>query len=123
LSPDQVRGANVLAACLVPALGFLAATIVLGSGFLFFCTLIFALLALPASAIYFCDAGWPRQAMAAITLVLLAAVLLVVAVGLFERQLPQPLVALAVQLINVLPLAMLASQFAANYLAQVTPRK
>jgi tetratricopeptide (TPR) repeat protein len=123
LSPDQVRGANVLAVCLIVTLGFLVAAIALGSGFLLLCTLMFALLALPASAIYVCEAGWPRHAMAAITLGLLAMVLLVFAVGLLEHRLPAPAVNAVASLVGILPLAMIASQFAAIYLTQVTPRK
>src|SRR5262245_41290166 len=123
LSADQVRGANTLAVCLTATLGCLVAAIALGNGFLLYCTLLFALLALPASAIYVCDAGWPRQAMVAITLVLLAAVLFVMTAGLTESQLPPSLVALAVQIIQVLPLAMIASQLAASYLIQVTLQK
>jgi hypothetical protein len=83
----------------------------------------FALLALPASAIYVCDIGWPRMAMATITLGLLVALLLVVFVGIFERQLP-PVVSTTIgPLVSFLPLALVASQFAAMYLTQVTPQK
>ena len=48
LSADQIRGANVLAACLAATLGCLAAALGTGSAFLLYCTMMFALLALPA---------------------------------------------------------------------------
>lgn len=124
LSADQIRGANVLAACLVVTLGFLAASIWTGNQLLFFCTQMFALLSLPASAIYICDSGWPRQAMTAITLVLAAAVLVVVIAAQFPVKAMPGLIALpALAVILWLPWAMLASQFAAMYLAQVTVKK
>ena len=123
LSNDQLRGANVLAACLATTLACLIAWLSTGSGMLFYGTLMFALLALPASAIYVCDAGWPRIAMTAITLSLLAALLLVLTVGLMEKQLPPSLVSTTLPIVSLLPLAMLASQFAAMFLTQATVQK
>jgi tetratricopeptide (TPR) repeat protein len=121
LSSDQVRGANVLAACLLVTLATLVAAIWIGSPFLLLVTLLFALLSLPASAIYVCDSGWPRQTMALITAGLLAAVVFVLVVGMLD--VPAPLAAAFQGLIGLLPFAMLGSQFAAMYLAQVTPQK
>jgi hypothetical protein len=86
-------------------------------------TLLFGLLTLPASAIYACDSGWPRTTMAVITAGLLCALVLVLVVGLLERQLPPPLVTAVAPLMGLLPLAMLASQFAAMYLTQATVQK
>lgn len=124
LSRDQLRGANVLLVCLVVTLGFLVLTIATGNSFWLFTTLMFALLALPASAIYVCDEGWPRQVMALITLGLLAAVVTVIAVGILPSETTPPgLVDFARTLMRLLPLAMLASQFAAISLSRVTPQK
>ncbi|MEX2176833.1 MAG: tetratricopeptide repeat protein [Pirellulaceae bacterium] len=124
LSPDQMRGANVLAACVMATLLCLAAAIWTGNELLFYCTLMFALLSLPASAIYVCDSGWPRQVMALTTGALLLAVLFLVGVSLTPvRAFPTTLLPLAKAVYQYLPYAMLASQFAANYLAGVTPRK
>ena len=92
LSADEVRGANVLAVCLLATLTCLAASIAWNDKLLFFCTTMFALLSLPASTIFSCHSGWPRQVMVMITVLLL-------------------------------PWAMLGSQFAANYLIGVRPKK
>ena len=123
LSADQVRGANVLAVCILATLGCLVAAVASGIGFLYLVTLFLALLALPASAIYVCDAGWPRQAMVAITLGLLAAIGLVTVGALAEESLPAALQLPVVALLRILPFALLGSQFAASYLSQVTPTK
>jgi hypothetical protein len=123
LSADQIRGANVLAACLAATLLCLVAALAAANGMLLLGAIFFALLALPASAIYVCDEGWPRQAMAVITLALLGAVLIVLTIGLFEKLLPPPLVAWSSDVELMLPLAMLGSQFAAMYLAGVKVRK
>src|SRR5438067_7748244 len=103
LSRDQVLGANLLAACLVVVLGCLILLLTTGNELFFYATLTFAVLSLPASAIYVCDAGWPRQTMAAITLVLLTALLFVLTVGFFETSLPPPVVKWTVGLMSLLP--------------------
>jgi tetratricopeptide (TPR) repeat protein len=123
LSTDQVRGANVLAACLVATGVCLLAAIGMGSPILFYCTLMFALLALPASAIFSCDEGWPRWAAAGMTVVLLAAVLSVLAIGHLPRNAPPVLFMIGVGLMSVLPWGMLLSQFAASYLVGVRAKK
>jgi hypothetical protein len=121
LLPDQVRGANVLLACLVVTLGFAAAALWRQDEFLFRGTLMMAVLSLPASAIFRCAAGWPRKAMMAITLALLAAILLVVLPGLFlaKAMLPKDVVNAHTALQQMLPFALLGSQFAASYLMGV----
>jgi hypothetical protein len=63
LSPDQVRGANVLLVCLVVTLSWLAAAIWRGDAILWFATLLFAALSLPASGIFRSELGWPRITM------------------------------------------------------------
>jgi hypothetical protein len=123
LSADQVRGANLLAGCLLLTLGCLIAYVWVGGELLMLCTIFFVALALPASAIYVCDAGWPRHLMAVITAGLLAALLLAIACfGLAFQLRSVPLLNISLQIIQALPLASLASQFAAIYLTQVTVR-
>jgi len=124
LSPDQIRGANVLAITLIGAISLLVVALGSENGLLFFAALMAVLLLLPASKIYDCDAGWPRQAMAGITFVLLAAVLLLACASALPVKELHPLVLLPVGLtILVLPWAMIASQFAAVYLIGVTPKR
>jgi tetratricopeptide (TPR) repeat protein len=124
LSRDQIRGANVLAVCLVVTLSVMTLGIARGNWIWLYSALMFALLSLPASAIYVCDAGWPRQAMIAITLLLMFAVLVVFSAGMFTAETMPVLVALlTLGLLPILPWAMLGSQFAAMYLANVKPRK
>ena len=123
LSADQIRGANLLAACLLAAILCAALFFVRLNGILIYAALLFVLLALPVSSIYSCSPGWPRQSMIAISLALFAGILLALTVGLLEDTLPRLLVASALPLIDGLPLAMLASQFAAMYLTQATPTK
>jgi tetratricopeptide (TPR) repeat protein/uncharacterized membrane protein (UPF0136 family) len=134
LSQDQIRGANVLAVCLVVTLGFLIGYAATGSELVLVCTVYFGVLALPASAIFLCQAGWPRYAMMAITLGLLAANLFIFVVLAASSALsPQSdpnllliataLIQAAAAILPALPMALLASQFAAMYLTQVTPRR
>ncbi len=123
LSQDQRRGANVLAASLAATLACLVAAIVTGQGLLYYGTVLLTLLALPASAIYLCSRGWPRQAMTAITLVLAAVVGVVLFVGLTKPWWPEGVDEINSAAMSLLPLAMLASQFAAMYLSRVTPEK
>jgi Flp pilus assembly protein TadD len=123
LSADQIRGANLLALCLFGAVAALACFCLTGQELFLLAIIYAALLSLPASAIYVCDQGWPRQLMALITVGLLAMVLTaLVAVG-FEARLPPAAGMLLTPVVTFLPLLMIASQFAANYLAQVTPQK
>jgi hypothetical protein len=95
-----------------------------GNDMLLLCTIFFGLLTLPASAIYSCDSGWPRQTMAAITLGLVAAFGFALAAALLADYWQSGLLQqVALQVFSLLPLACLASQFAAMYLTQVTPKK
>ena len=61
--------------------------------------------------------------MAGITVSLLGAVLMVLTIGLLPRNAAPGLVAVGLGLMALLPWGMLASQFAANYLVSVRPRK
>ena len=121
LSPDEVRGANVLLVCLLVTLAWLTAAIWQGGEILWLATLLFAALSLPASAIFRSQAGWPRNTMTAVTLALLAAILLVVVPMLVvpEESIPVPLMLLIVAVMRVLPYALLASQFLGSYLMNV----
>jgi hypothetical protein len=114
----------VLAACVLAFAGCLTAYLVTGDELLFLSTVMSAAVALPASAIYSCQSGWPRYTMIAITLGLLAAFLLS-AGGIFVAFFvgSKALLDLAAQVMQALPLATIASQFAAIYLTQVTPQK
>jgi len=123
LSPDQVRGANVLVACLVPPVVSLVAWLITGWMILFWSTLLFLPLALPASAVYVCHEGWPRRTMAAVTLGLAAAIVFVLAVGALEAQVPDAIKESALALLGLLPWALIGSQFLAMALVNVTPTK
>jgi Flp pilus assembly protein TadD len=123
LSADQVRGANLLAACLLGVVAAVVGFCVTGREVFLLAIIYAALLSLPASAIYVCDAGWPRQVMALITIALLGMVMVaLVAIG-FEAQLPPGAGVVLAPLVAFLPLLMIGSQFAANYLVQVTPQR
>jgi tetratricopeptide (TPR) repeat protein len=124
LSLDEMRGANVLAVCLIATLATLVAWLITGGRLLFFTMLMFALLSLPASAIYSCNAGWPRRTMAGITIALLCGVLILLSAGMFTPATRPPLLTIVGALLLLgLPWAMLGSQFAAAYLMTVTPRQ
>lgn len=124
LSPDQIRGANVLAVCVLAFAGCLIAYLVTGDELPLLSAVMAAAVALPASAIYVCQSGWPRYTMIAITLGLLASFLLS-AGGIFVAVLvdSKALLNTAAQVLQTLPLATIASQFAAMYLTQVSPKK
>jgi tetratricopeptide (TPR) repeat protein len=123
LSADQVRGANVLAVCIVVTLGCLAAAVATGEEAIYLATLLFVLLSLPASAIYVCDEGWPRHAMMAMTGGLALLVILALAMAISDVAWSTGLAPLARLVAGLLFLPMLASQFAAMYLTRVTPEK
>ena len=124
LSPDQVKGANVLVACLVITLACLGAAIATGHRVLYEATVMCAVLALPASAIYMCEAGWPRHVMTAITLILGALIAFVATVVLLPTAtINQPLRLPLANVMRLLPWGLLASQFAAMYLSRVTQKR
>ena len=123
LSPDQVRGANVLGACLVVTLGWLIVWIVTGDGFARMTTLMFAMLALPASAIFRCDPGWPRRTAMIMTLILLAAILATFVPLAIIRRVDTPL-AIGLMLLGMpVPFALLASQFVSIFLMNARVKK
>lgn len=126
LSDDQRRGANWLGGCL--ACGLIAAGSYLATrqDSLFLLALVFGMLCLPISAIYRCSEGWPRTAMMAATGILFA-IGLVMAIPV--ELLPRPhLVSSLIILMSNLAMSafiigILGSQFLANYLMSVTPRR
>ncbi|MBN2296576.1 MAG: tetratricopeptide repeat protein [Pirellulales bacterium] len=115
LSPDQTKGANLFGLCLLAAIISFIAGLITGSPVLIMTTFAFALLSIPCSAVYRCDKGWPRQAMALYT----AGIALL---GLLA------LIGIAVEIENMgvfgllFFLGVLASTWVANGLITATPR-
>jgi hypothetical protein len=124
LSVDQTRGANVLLACLVVTLSLAAAALVTGTSALWYGVLLFALLSLPASSIYRCEEGWPRRTAALMTFGLLAASVVVVVGTLIPAESLGPAGAKRLEALGgALLFAMIASQFASNYLTSVRAKR
>jgi Tfp pilus assembly protein PilF len=88
LSDDQRRGANLIGLLGLPAVVCLVWWLsnARGSGFAFLGAVYFGLLLFPASAIFSCDAGWPRWCMAGYTLGLSCLMPLSVALTLVDHQ-------------------------------------
>jgi tetratricopeptide (TPR) repeat protein len=124
LSPDQIRGANVLAVCLLVIVASLITALATWREPLFLATLFLTILALPASAIYVCQPGWPRRTMLAITLGLFALIATVTAIDLVPvQQLPAYVRMTSARLLDLMPYFLLGSQFAAMALTRATPRR
>jgi Tfp pilus assembly protein PilF len=125
LFPDQIRGANVLLLCLAATLGWLVAAIWTGNGDIWFIVLQFALVSLPASAIFRCSVGWPRWTMAAITAALLVGILAgnIPVLVLGSQKVPAPLAQLHDGFMLLVVIGLIASQFAANYLMSVRVKR
>jgi tetratricopeptide (TPR) repeat protein len=86
--------------------------------------IVFGLLALPASAVFTCQRGWPRMTMLAATLGLAAAGLLAVAVISFlHPERGSPLAALGMGAFNLFLLGAFLSQWLAIFLATQRPRR
>ncbi len=64
LDGDERRGANLVGSCLLGAVICLVLGLVLGSFPLIMAALGCAVMAIPCSAVFRCDAGWPRRNMA-----------------------------------------------------------
>lgn len=124
LDADQTAGANALAVCLGSALAFVVAALATGSDDCWSLAIVSGLLTLPVTSIYRCDPGWPRRTMAIYTAVLLVVGLLgsipaaIVPVAL--RPLLAPIVSNG---FIVFLVGIFASQFLANYLVAVTPKR
>jgi hypothetical protein len=70
LSRDQRRGSTLVGVLLVPALAGLIAWLITDNALALLAAGYFGFLLLPASAIFACDAGWPRTGMVLYTLAL-----------------------------------------------------
>lgn len=135
LSQDQIRGANLLAAFIIPAYVFLMIGLLAPkphSPFAIMSAWTFGVLVLPASQLYLCDKGWPRNTMAAylITLSSLAAICLLgivtmhlIGLGVVE---PPPRVVMTIMLTLLiypwLKLSTLPSWILANWLTSAKVR-
>jgi hypothetical protein len=114
LNSDQRKGANLLGATLAIAILSLIAFFATGIGSFLGAAFVFGLLALPASAIYQIEAGWPRY------------VMIVAAVGVFLLGSPLMLpfeTPLDSALIRLLPMAIIGVQFLGIFLGKVQVRK
>jgi tetratricopeptide (TPR) repeat protein len=67
LSPDQIRGSNLVGVCLAGTVVALALGAVTGSMALLLLGAACAVLMVPVAAIYNCEAGWPRLLMTLVT--------------------------------------------------------
>lgn len=125
LNKDQCGQATWVGLCLALALGTLG--IWLGTGRnsdYLIPPLVFGLLAIPTSAIFVCDRGWPRVTMLLITLGLATAGLTAVAVIGFVR--PDKNSDLAIVGVGALGLFLIGSfisQWVANWLATQRPKR
>ncbi len=126
LSDDQRRGANLTAVLLLLPCIVLVTGLALGSPFGQYglAALLVLLLALPGSAIYECDEGWPRNVawlvLAGLGLLASPAVL---ALTLSPEFLPKILMGFVVLSLQTYGWAVLASQFGMNYLINASVRK
>ena len=109
---------------LVNAIPFVAAAWLAGSDDLVI-PLLLGLIAIPASAVYRCERGWPRQAAAIIAVFLVTAG--VIGALPLEPLLPRPLDAawalLSALSFLIFALGVFLSQFVMNYLMTVVPKR
>jgi tetratricopeptide (TPR) repeat protein len=125
LDKDQRAQATWVGLCLGLGLGSLGLWLAQGrEGDSVLAALVFGLLALPASAVFICSRGWPRQVMAAITLGLAAAGLTVVAItGFLDPAKGSPLAQFGGAALGLFFLGVFISQWLANWLATQRPRR
>jgi tetratricopeptide (TPR) repeat protein len=125
LNEDQRSQATWVGLCLGLALGSLGIWLVSGrSGDYLIPPLVFGLLAIPTSAVFICDRGWPRTTMAAITIGLaLAGLTAVTVVGFLQPGKGSPLTTLGAGAFLVFLLGSFISQWVANWLATQRPRR
>jgi hypothetical protein len=124
LNQDQKRGANALAACLGIALACVAGALLTNYEDLWIVALVMGLISVPVTAIFRCDKGWPRTAMAAYTGgLLLVGLASAVPLEVFPASMLPLIVQLACNSFLLFAIGILASQFLANYLMQATAKR
>ncbi len=125
LNKDQRGQATWVGLCLALALSTLGIWLASGrSGVFLIPPLIFGLLAIPTSAIFVCDRGWPRTTMALITLGLATTGLTAVTViGFLQPTKGSPLTAIGAGAFGLFILGIFLSQWIANWLATQRPRR
>jgi len=122
LSPDQRKGAMAVGGVLATAILLAATAVILDEPRLIVAAVNAALVAIPTSAIFTgCSAGWPRQTMMALTV-------LIGGLGAWPllQYLTHPAAATGStdgQVENLFILCLVASQFAANALARAEPTR
>ncbi len=122
LTDDQRKGAMLTGSVLLVALGLMAGALWYSDPRLSFAALTTFVLLIPTSAVYLCDAGWPRQAMAAAT----AALGLLIAFvhhESFTRDGERWLTGQGASAQQALVFGLIGSQFLGNYLAGVKVRR
>ncbi len=119
LSREQTAATNWFGLCLLIALIGLIACVIKGfnSPWLIL-ALVFGLLLLPVTAIFRCPAGWPRNIMVGLTLVLALLGLGSIAVALMDHD----MTANATSLLSLFAMGIFASTWAANFLVMQRPK-
>lgn len=123
LNPEQRAQAGWVGLFLVLALGSIGLWLVSGRNEAYIVpALVFGLLMLPVSAVYSCSEGWPRKAMAGLTLGLAVAGLTAVAVLSFLRPSENsPAENMGVAALGIFAIGIFASQWIANWLMTRRP--
>jgi tetratricopeptide (TPR) repeat protein len=85
--------------------------------------LVFGLLAVPVSAVFSCAVGWPRWVMAGIALVLFGLGVFGLGVGFIDLPRGSALMGLGIGSLNLFLMGALLSQWAANFLVSVRPKR
>ena len=125
LNRDQRAQASWVGTCLGMALAFLVVWLVdRRSGNYLIPALVFGLLAVPTSAIFSCEKGWPRLAMLTLTLGLAVAGITAVAIFAFlHPHKDSPSAALGQGSLSLFLIGTFLSQWIANWLSQQKPKK
>jgi Tfp pilus assembly protein PilF len=126
LNKDQRGQATWVGLCLALALGTLGIWLASGrNGDYLIPPLVFGLLAIPTSAIFICDKGWPRTTMLLITLGLAATGLIaVVVIGFLQpTKSESSLAIIGSAAFGIFILGSFISQWIANWLATQRPRR
>jgi len=124
LDREQRQQATWVGICLGLALASLGMWLATGQGGVLIAALVFGLLTIPTASVFGCAKGWPRMAMAAITLVLGAAGLTAVVVLAVLNPAPKtPLAALGGGAFIVFLIGTFLSQWIANALSTQRPKR